>query len=184
MSRIGKKPIDLPEKVEIVISADKLLTVKGPKGSLEYKLGNTVDVKQKENQLIFSVAKGCNPNTPQVKAEYGTTRAQVNNCIVGVTDGYKKGLILNGVGYNAKLSGRELELAVGYSHKVNFTIPEGIDCKVDKNVNISLESINKQLIGNFAAKVRKSCPPEPYLGKGIRYSDEVVRRKAGKAGAK
>ena len=184
MSRIGKKPINLPEKVEIVSGADGVVTVKGPRGSLDCKLSSIVTMKQEEKQLIFKLSDSCNPNSPQAKADYGTSRSLIDNCIVGVTEGWKKTLELHGVGYNAKLAGKELTLNVGYSHQVKFTIPDGIDCKIEKNTTILLESNDKQLIGNMAAKIYKSCPPEPYLGKGIRYQGQQVRRKAGKAGAK
>lgn len=183
MSRIGKKPIDLPDKVTASISGSSV-TIEGPKGSLECGVSNNVQVKQEEKQLIFELTKSCNPNNPNIKAEYGTSRALVSNAVAGVTEGWKRSLELHGVGYNAKLAGKELELSVGYSHKVKFTVPNEVNCQIEKNTIILLESINKQILGNFAAKIRKSCPPEPYLGKGIRYSDEKVRRKAGKAGGK
>ncbi len=183
MSRIGKKPINLPAKVDIVISGNTV-TVKGPRGSLDCSLSQNVEVQKQENQVVFGLTKSCNPNSPQVKADFGTSRALVNTCIVGVTEGWKRGLELQGVGFNAKLAGKELTLSVGYSHPVVFTVPEGVTCTIDKNTSIFLESNNKQLVGNFASKIRKSCPPEPYLGKGIRYAGEQVRRKAGKTGGK
>ena len=183
MSRIGKKPINLPDKVDIVVSGNTV-TVKGPRGSLDCKLSQNVEVQKQDKQLFFALSKSCNPNNPQVKADFGTSRALVNTCIVGVTEGWKRGLELQGVGFNAKLAGKELTLAVGYSHPVVFTVPDEVKCTVDKNTSIFLESNDKQIVGNFASKIRKSCPPEPYLGKGIRYAGEQVRRKAGKTGGK
>ena len=183
MSRIGKKPIDLPKGVEVTVATDKVV-VKGPKGTIECDINKSVNVVKEDNSLSFSLKNTSNETNLQSKADYGTARALVQTAILGVSEGWKKTLELNGVGYNAKVAGKDLVLSVGYSHQVIMEIPQGITCSVDKNTIINLESSDKQVIGNFSAKVRKVCPPEPYLGKGIKYSDEKIRRKAGKTGGK
>lgn len=176
MSRVGKIPIDIPSGVKVSI-ANGEVGVEGPKGKLKHRLGAQVVVTQSENQVVVAVqGKG-----KQAAANFGTTRSIINNMVIGVTEGWKKGLELVGVGFTAKLQGNTLTLATGYSHDVKIEIPQGVDAKVQKT-SIALESCDKQLVGQTAAKIREVCPPEPYLGKGVKYSDEQIRRKAGKTG--
>ena len=176
MSRVGKVPIEIPSGVEISTTPVSV-TIKGPKGSAEVKLGQGIKVSKKDSELVVE----CVSSSKQARANFGTTRAVINNFIIGVNTKWKKELELHGVGYGAVLKGRELVINAGLSHEVSLTVPEGIDCKAQKT-DISFESHNRQLVGNFAAKVKKVRPPEPYLGKGIRYKGEQIRRKAGKAG--
>lgn len=175
MSRIGKKPIDIPQGVEVKIN-DLKINVKGPKGALEIDLPKGVSVEQKDNQLIFVVAK---PELGTQKALWGLSRALVNNAVLGVTEGFSKELEINGVGFKVALQGKKLVLNVGYSHPVEYDLPEGITAEVDKN-NIKLFGVDKQLLGQVAAEIRAVKKPEPYKGKGIKYADEHIRRKAGK----
>ena len=179
MSRIGKQPIKIPEKVKISVSGG-VVTVEGPKGSLKYTLGRGVSVAVENGTLSVSCA---NIKDTQSKADFGTARAKINNMVKGVTEGWKRSLELTGVGYTAALSGQILVLTVGFSHDVKLPIPAVVKCAVEKT-KISLESPDRDTLGVFAAKIRKVQPPEPYLGKGIRYSDEVVRRKQGKTAKK
>ena len=176
MSRVGKVPIEIPSGVQVKISGPAV-SVQGPKGKLELTLGEGVAIEQKDNTLTVSTTS----NSKQARANFGTTRSIISNMVVGASKGWKKNLELHGTGYNASLSGDQLTLNVGLSHKVIMTIPEGMTCKAQKT-KIELESADKQVVGNFATKIRSMRPPEPYLGKGVRLSDEVVRRKAGKTG--
>ncbi len=178
MSRIGKKPIIIPDEVNVKIDGD-LVVVKGPKGELKLNLASGVEVEQKEKKLEINVK---NENEKKYKSLWGTFRQLINNMVVGVTKGFEKKLEINGVGYKAEISSgkeRELILNVGYSHPVNFKIPENIEIQIEKNI-ITITGIDKQLVGETAAKIRKIRKPEPYKGKGIKYLDEVIRRKAGK----
>ncbi|MCB9029827.1 MAG: 50S ribosomal protein L6 [Deltaproteobacteria bacterium] len=176
MSRIGRQPIDLPQGVQASISP-VAVSIQGPKGKLEMKLGQGVVVKNEDSKIVVST----DTNSKQAKANWGTTRNTIANMVHGVSEGWKRDLELHGVGYNASLNGNVLNLNVGLSHEVKMEIPAAITAKVQKTT-IELESADKQLLGNFAAKIRKVRPPEPYLGKGIRLAGEQVRRKAGKAG--
>jgi len=179
MSRVGKKPIDIPQGVEIKINADILgsqVNVKGPKGSLDIVLPKGVTIEEKDKQIIFTVK---NPESGTDKALWGLSRALANNAVLGVTEGFSKELEINGVGFKVALQGKKLVLNVGYSHPVEYDLPEGITAEVDKN-NIKLFGIDKQLLGQVAAEVRNVKKPEPYKGKGIKYIDEQIRRKAGK----
>ena len=178
MSRIGKMPIDIPPNVEASLSGYNI-NIKGPKGSLTFKKGSGVDVKIIDKKIVVSILN----NEKQSKANFGTTRAILNTYVKGVTTGWKKSLELVGVGFNAKLSGKEITIACGFSHDVKVIIPEGLSCIINKN-SIDIEGSNRESVCTFAAKIRKIQPPEPYLGKGIKYSNEVVRRKAGKTGKK
>lgn len=178
MSRIGKKPIGLPEKVEVKIEGLNV-TVKGPKGSLSRTFNKEIDLKLDGKNVIVT-PKAVN-NTS--KALWGLTRTLVNNMVVGVSKGFLKTLEFNGVGYKAAVNGKTLTLNLGYSHPIDYVLPEGVIAKVNKNV-IELESNDKELLGFAAAKIRSFRPPEPYKGKGIKYSDEVIIRKAGKTGKK
>jgi large subunit ribosomal protein L6 len=178
MSRIGKLPVALPAGVKGAISGS-VVSVEGPKGKLSFSVRSGVKVELQEGKFLVALVG----SDSQSKADYGTTRATLNNMVKGVSAGWKKVLELNGVGYTAKLQGKNLVLAVGFSHDVVMPVPEAIKCAIVKNT-IELESADKELLGTFAAKARDVQPPEPYLGKGIKYSDEKVRRKAGKTGKK
>lgn len=178
MSRIGKKPIAVPEKVEVSLSAN-VLSVKGPKGTLTFAHHYEVALKV-EGKQVFVEKKGV---TKRAQALWGTTAKLISNMIVGVMDGFTKQLELNGVGYRMNLAGKKLVLALGFSHPVEIVLPEKVEAKVEGNV-LTLSSIDKQVLGEFAAYVRKQKPVEPYKGKGFRYVGEQVRRKEGKkAGA-
>lgn len=173
MSRLGKKPIQLPKGVEVKISTDDI-TVKGPKGQLELKLMNGISIQQEENELKLS-------KTDSNDAFYGLYRSLVNNMVIGVSQGFEIKLTLIGVGFRAAVSGSKLDLQIGFSHPTVVEIPSDIQIKVDKGTTIILSSPDKQKLGQFAAQVRALRPPEPYKGKGIRYENEYVRKKAGKA---
>lgn len=177
MSRIGKQPIKIPENVTVEISRNEVV-VKGPKGELKERLRPEIKVEQVENEIICSVKK----DLPTAPAYWGLTRALIANMIKGVQDGYEKKLELVGVGYRAKMVGKNLEISVGFSHPVIYEAPEGIEFEVPDQREIFVRGISKDLVGLTAAKIRKIRKPEPYKGKGIKYADEVVRRKAGKAG--
>ncbi len=178
MSRIGKKPVTVPEKVTVTIS-DKKIDVKGPKGQLSFTHHEGVNVEQKDGTLVVSAVDESKKN----RALWGLTRTLVSNMVVGVTDGFKKTLEFTGVGYKAVSKGNTLVLNLGYSHPINYELPEGVEAKVTKNV-IDISGSSKELVGFAAAKIRSFRPPEPYKGKGVRYSDETIIRKAGKTGGK
>jgi large subunit ribosomal protein L6 len=178
MSRIGKLPVAIPQGVNASVNNGVVL-VEGPKGKLSFAVRSGVNVEVKDGQVLCSVVG----SDSQSRANYGTTRATINNMVQGVSKGWKKTLELNGVGFVAKLQGKNLVLAVGFSHDVVMEVPGDLKCVINKNI-VEFESCDKELVGTFAAKVRQVQPPEPYLGKGIKYSDEVVRRKAGKTGKK
>jgi large subunit ribosomal protein L6 len=176
MSRIGKKPISLPNGVEVTVGENNTVTVKGPKGELTSAFNTEMVIKVADGTLEVE-----RPSESKFhRTIHGTTRALLNNMVVGVSEGFKKQLKMIGVGYRAQLQGSKLVLAAGYSHPVEMEIPEGLTVEVPKNTDIIISGINKQLVGEFSANVRKVRPPEPYLGKGIRYVDEYVRRKEGK----
>lgn len=175
MSRIGKRPISIPDGVEVK-QEDQKIIVKGTKGTLEQGLPSFVELEIKDNEIKVLVKQ---PNNKEQRSCWGTIAALIRNMIKGVKDGFEKKLELVGVGYRAELKGEDLVLNVGFSHPINFKIPEGIKANVEKNT-IVIQGIDKQLVGEVAAKIRKFRKPEPYKGKGIKYSDEVVRRKAGK----
>lgn len=174
MSRIGKKPILIPEGVEVNIEDNKV-TVKGPKGELQEEVRPEIKVEEKEGKIFISPQR----ETKKTKAFWGLFRALIFNMVKGVTEGYEKKLQIEGIGYKASLEGEKLVLHVGFSHPVEIKQPQGINFLIEKNI-ITVSGINKELVGQVAAKIRKVRPPEPYKGKGIRYVDEVVRRKAGK----
>jgi len=178
MSRIGKKPILIPENVEITTEKDGLVTVRGPKGELSLKLAPEIKIEKKENQLIVFPEK----KTKKSKAFWGLYRTLIANNIVGVTKGYQKQLEIEGLGYKAELKGRNLILHVGFSHPVEIIPPEGIEFQVERKV-ITVSGIDKGLVGQVAADIRAVRPPEPYKGKGIRYLGEVIRKKVGKKAA-
>jgi large subunit ribosomal protein L6 len=178
MSRIGKKPIPVPSGVSVQIDGQHI-TVKGSKGELEMDVLDKVEMVQEDDTIILSnKTKGRKTN-----AFRGLTRSLISNMVVGVDKGFQKSLIIEGVGYKASTSGSELTLNVGYSNPIAFEIPKGVSAAVDGN-KITLESIDKDLLGLTAAKIRQVRKPEPYKGKGIRYEDETIVRKDGKSGAK
>jgi large subunit ribosomal protein L6 len=178
MSRIGGKPITVPSGVTVTIGDNNEVTVKGPKGELNSSFSPRMTITQDDGELTVS-----RPNDErQNKALHGLTRTLLNNMVVGVTDGYTKNLEIHGVGYRAQMSGKNLVLNVGFSHPVQMVPPEGITFAVEANTRVSVSGIDKQAVGEQAAKIRIVRPPEPYKGKGIRYAGEYVRRKAGKAG--
>lgn len=178
MSRIGKQPIDLPSGVKVQLKGTHI-KVTGSKGVLERYIRPEIDIKQEGDQLILS-PKG---TSKRVQAFWGMTRSLVNNMVVGVDKGFQKKLVVEGVGYRANVSKSLLTLSVGYSNPVVFQLPDGIVADVDKNNVISLDGIDKELLGQTAARIRQVRKPEPYKGKGIRYQGEHIVRKVGKAGA-
>ena len=173
MSRVANSPVELPNGVEVKIDGQEL-TVKGSKGSLELSLVDGVHVNQEENVLTIAY------ESDKSKAMAGTTRALVNNMVLGVTEGWEKKLVLNGVGYRAKASGKSVNLTVGLSHQVDYQLPEGVSAETPSQTEIVVKGIDKQAVGQAAAEIRAFRPPEPYKGKGIRYADEYVRRKEAK----
>ena len=174
MSRVAKNPVKLPQGVEIKLDG-QALSVKGAKGTLELSLHPTVEVVQEDGELRFAARAG-SPNM----AMAGTTRALVNNMVIGVSQGFERKLQLVGVGYKAQAKGQVLNLALGYSHPIEYAIPSGISIEVDKQNNVTVSGIDKQQVGQVAAEIRGYRPPEPYKGKGVRYADENVRRKEAK----
>ncbi len=179
MSRVGKMPITVPSDVKTSVQGN-VVNVEGKNGKLSFTLGRGVSAKTEGSTLNFLVE---NLEDPQQRASFGTARAIVNGMVHGVSKGWKKSLELNGVGFTAAVQGDKLKLAVGFSHDVIMPIPKTVKVVVNKNV-IEVECPNKELLGTFCSNVRKVQPPEPYLGKGIKYSDETIRRKAGKTGKK
>lgn len=178
MSRIGKNPIEIPQEVSVEISGNKII-VKGPKGTLSFDFAPNIKVK-KDEKFIYVEAVG---KKKESSALWGTTRATIANMIKGVTENFEKELELVGVGYRVKsISPGEISITVGFSHPVELKAPEGIEFKVEDNTHIVVCGPDKQLVGLVASQIRKIRKPEPYKGKGIRYKDEVVRRKPGKAG--
>ncbi len=177
MSRIGKQPIPIPKGVEVKLTGDDI-TVKGPKGKLERSIHPKVKVNIESEIITISVAD----QTRESRAFHGLFRALIANMVTGVTNGFEKGLEIIGVGYRAELNGRTAVFHLGYSHPVNFELPDGIEANIEKT-KVTLTSIDKELLGRTAAKIRSFRKPEPYKGKGIRYAGEVIRRKAGKTGA-
>jgi large subunit ribosomal protein L6 len=178
MSRIGKQPVVVPEKVTVTI-ADRKISVKGPKGELGLTHHEGVNVAQEDKSIVVKPVD----ETQKNRALWGLTRTLVSNMVEGVTNGFTKNLEFNGVGYKAAVSGNKITLNLGYSHPIEYELPEGVACKVTKNV-IEVSGINKELVGFTAAKIRSFRKPEPYKGKGVKYADEVIIRKAGKTGAK
>ena len=179
MSRIGKKPIHLPGKVELSLQGNNIV-VKGPKGNLERQLHPAIELEIKDN--IINV-KTDTDNRKNVALQ-GLFRTLINNMIVGVKDGFEKKLLLVGIGYRAEAKGSDLILNVGYSNPISFKLPTGISVDVQNNTQITLSGINKEILGQVAAKIRDIRPPEPYKGKGIMYADERIIRKAGKTAGK
>jgi large subunit ribosomal protein L6 len=175
MSRVAKAPVQIPAGVTVTLSGQDI-KVKGPLGELSRTIHSDVVISQEESSIITNIVA----DVKGAWAQAGTARALINNMVVGVTAGFEKKLILNGVGYRAKAAGKSLNLSLGFSHPVDHAIPEGVTCETPSQTEIVLKSTDKHLVGQVAANIRKYREPEPYKGKGIRYSDEVVRRKEAK----
>lgn len=179
MSRIGRMPIAVPAGVTVEIAENNKVTVKGPKGTLERVLPAEMEITQEGSEILVK-----RPNDlKKMKSLHGLTRTLINNMVIGVTEGYTKVLEVNGVGYRAQKQGNKLALALGYSHPVEMVDPEGLTTTVDGN-KITVSGIDKEKVGQYAAEIREKRAPEPYKGKGIKYADEVIRRKVGKTGKK
>jgi large subunit ribosomal protein L6 len=179
MSRIGKLPIEIPKGVKINF-VDSVLTVQGPNGKLSRLIMPCVTLNMSETSLEVTR----NDETTSSRAAHGLTRTLINNMVTGVTKGFQTDLEINGVGYRAEVKGKELVLSLGYSHPVNFLIPEGIAIEVEKMTKLSVKGFDKEVVGQTAAKIRSFRGPEPYKGKGIKYANETILRKAGKTGKK
>jgi len=179
MSRIGKKPIPVPPKVTVTIDG-QAVTVKGPKGELSRVLPTGVSVAQEGDEIQVTRVN----ESRLARERHGLCRTLVANMVEGVSQGFQKRLEIQGIGYRAQLQGQNLNLSLGYSHPVIFEPPPGIDFAVESNTNVIVSGIDKEIVGNVAASIRASRPPEPYKGKGVRYAGEYIRRKAGKSGKK
>jgi len=175
MSRLGKNPVAVPSGVTVEIKGSNL-KAKGSKGELSMDLHREISAKQDGDNIVVAPTTG----TRTAKAMWATTRTLINNVVVGVSEGYTKDLLIKGIGYRAQLKGKILVLQLGFSHEVNYEIPEGITIAVEKNVNLKISGIDKQKVGQVAAEIRAFRPPEPYKGKGVRYADEEVILKEGK----
>ena len=180
MSRIGRMPIAIPAGVTVTIAENNKVTVKGPKGTLERVLPAEMSIKEEDGQIIVSRPS----DLKKMKSLHGLTRTLINNMIVGVTAGYEKKLEINGVGYRAQKQGKKLVLSLGYSHPVEMEDPEGLESTMEGQNVIIVKGIDKEIVGQYAAEIRDKRRPEPYKGKGIKYADEVIRRKVGKTGKK
>jgi len=178
MSKLGRKPIQIPENVKVEYN-DSIFKATGPKGTLEFPIKDKVNVKFDDNQIKLSIEKFDKIS----KSYYGLTRAQIANMMKGITDGFSINLELIGVGFRAEIKGNKIILNIGFSHPVEIEIPDGLDVNIEKN-KIMISGINKQMVGQLAAKIRANKKPEPYKGKGIKYENEIIRRKAGKVVAK
>ena len=179
MSRIGKLPIEIPKGVSISFT-DSVLSVNGPNGSLARQIMSLVLLDIRDTSIEVTRIDDSTP----ARAAHGLSRTLINNMVVGVTKGFQRDLEINGVGYRAEVKGKELVLALGYSHPVNFPIPDGITIDVEKMTKLSVKGFDKELVGQTAAKIRSFRSPEPYKGKGIKYAGEHIRRKAGKSASK
>jgi large subunit ribosomal protein L6 len=179
MSRIGKKPISVPEKTQLTYK-DRVLTVKGTKGTLTQTIHPAVELTLEDG----SVSVSCVKDDRQSRAFQGMTRSLIDNMVTGVSKGFERVLEINGIGYRAELKGKQIVLTLGFSHPVEFDLPEGIAADVEKNTVIKLSGIDKEVLGRTAAKIRGLRPPEPYKGKGVKYAEERIIRKAGKTGTK
>ena len=180
MSRIGRMPIAIPAGVTVTIAENNKVTVKGPKGTLERVLPAEMSIKEEDGQIIVTRPS----DLKKMKSLHGLTRTLINNMIVGVTAGYEKKLEINGVGYRAQKQGKKLVLSLGYSHPVEMEDPEGLESTMEGQNGIIVKGIDKEKVGQYAAEIRDKRRPEPYKGKGIKYADEVIRRKVGKTGKK
>ena len=179
MSRIGKLPIAIPQGVKVSVTED-MITVEGPKGKLEQDYQPEVEIKVVENEVIVSAKK----DTKAAHSYHGLYRSLINNMVIGVSQGYSTGLVINGVGYRAEVNKDILILNLGYSQPIDYYIEEGITIAVEGNNKVTVSGIDKQRVGQVSAEIRGLRPPEPYKGKGIRYADETIRRKIGKSGIK
>jgi len=175
MSRLGKKPIEIPEGVDVNKEGGGLLKVKGPLGELEREFRKEIDIKIEDKKIVLSPKI----KTPEAVALWGTYSSHIRNMIEGVTKGFEKKLLIEGVGFKAQLEGKDIVFNLGFSHPVKLEIPEGVKVAIEKNL-ITVSGIDKEKVGQFSADIRSLKKPEPYKGKGIRYEDEVVRKKAGK----
>lgn len=178
MSRVGRNPIEVPDKVQVKVDG-ATVHVSGPGGQMNYTFTDKVKIALKDKTVVVEAVG----NSKEARAMWGTTRSLINNMVIGVTQGFEKRLEFNGVGYKAMVKGDTVVLNLGYSHPINYKLPTGVSAKVAGNV-ITLSSMNKELVGFVAAKVRSFRPPEPYKGKGVKYVDEVIIKKAGKTGGK
>ena len=180
MSRIGRLPVAVPAGVTVEIAANNVVTVTGPKGTLTRELAPEMEIKKEGETIVVT-----RPNDlKRMKSLHGLTRTLINNMVVGVSQGYQKVLEINGVGYRASKSGKTLTLNLGYSHPVEMVDPEGIETILEGQNKITVKGIDKEKVGQYAAEIREKRRPEPYKGKGIKYADEVIRRKVGKTGKK
>ncbi|MEM6837400.1 MAG: 50S ribosomal protein L6 [Cyanobacteria bacterium P01_C01_bin.120] len=179
MSRIGKKPVPVPAKVTVTIDGLSV-TVKGPKGELSRVLPEGVTVAQEGDTIVVAPED----DSRRSRERHGLCRTLVANMVEGVTNGYQKRLEIQGVGYRAQVQGQNLNMSLGFSHPVVFEPPAGVQFAVESNTNVIISGVDKEVVGNIAAKIRAARPPEPYKGKGVRYAGEYIRRKAGKAGKK
>ena len=179
MSRIGKQPVVVPDGVEVKLEKN-ILTVKGSKGELTQEIHPSVSIEQKDNQILVTVKK---PDEKEQRSLWGLFRKLIHNMVTGVNEGFTKQLEINGVGFKAAVQGKVLNLQLGFSHPIDYTFPDGIDITVEKNL-ITVSGSDKQKVGQAAAEIRAFKKPEPYKGKGIKYIDEVIRRKVGKTAAK
>lgn len=179
MSRIGKYPVNFDDKVQVNIT-NNVVTVKGAKSSLKYTLDKRITAKLDGKKVVLTRED----DSTESRSLHGLYKVLIQNAVNGVSTGFTKGLELHGVGYRANVQGKKLELSLGFSHPISYDIPEGIEIKVDKQINVAVTGADKALVGQVAAKVRSFRPPEPYLGKGVRYVGEVIRRKAGKSAGK
>lgn len=180
MSRVGKAPIFIDKGIQVNITPSNEVTVKGPKNSMVVKMKPVIVAKLEEGKLVLNRKN----ESKEARALHGVYRSLLQNAVTGVSKGFTKSLDLVGVGYRANVKGKTLELTVGYSHNVEFPIPDGIEIKVDKQTNIQISGFNRELVGQVAAKIRSYREPEPFLGKGIKYTGEFIRRKAGKTAGK
>lgn len=180
MSRIGKAPVIFDDKIQVSVTPKNEVIIKGAKSSLNIAMLPAVTAKLEDKKVVLTRAD----DSKESRALHGLYRSLIQNAVIGVTKGFTRGLELHGVGYRANVSGKKLELSLGFSHPVIFDIPDGIEIKVEKQTAVSISGASKELVGQVAAKIRSFRPPEPYLGKGVRYAGEHIRRKAGKSAGK
>lgn len=180
MSRVGKAPVYFDKTVQVAVTPSNEVTVKGGKHSMTIKMRSAIKAKVEDGKVVLTRAD----NERNTRAYHGLYRALIQNAVTGVSKGWSRSLELNGVGYRANVAGRKLELTLGFSHPVVYEIPIGVEVTVEKQTKINVVGPNRELVGQVAAKIRTFRPPEPYLGKGVKYADETIRRKAGKSAAK
>jgi large subunit ribosomal protein L6 len=180
MSRIGKNPVVIAKDVKVTVGADNVVSVKGGKAALSIPMRPEITASVENNQVVLKRAN----DLPATRALHGLYRALIQNAVTGVSAGFSRSLELVGVGYRAAVAGKKLELSLGYSHPIQYAIPDGIEIKVEKQTAITVSGSSKELVGQVAAKLRSFRPPEPYLGKGVKYADEKLRRKEGKSAGK